>query len=137
MWQKFPFLRSITNFCAPSRKSPAHIIQQKICHSISPTKCKQNLYAKICQTLFSVHRLPNFVPKKASHPVSAKKPNVGEIDPCRQFHRIFCTNFLTKPLSPNVSKCKKAECWWNRPLPSISSNFLYKFFDKAIKPKRK
>jgi len=47
----------------------------KFCHSISPTKFKPSLWAKICQTLFVVLPICAAL-NKASHPVRTKKPKV-------------------------------------------------------------
>jgi len=53
------------------KKTPAYSIWQKILHSISQSKFKPDLCAEICQTLFAV--CPYCGPKKAFHPVCAKK----------------------------------------------------------------
>ena len=74
--------------CAPSEKTPAHSVRQKICRSISPTmetknfrlKCLQNLpnLCALCQ-IFSPFAT-RCVPKKASHP-KRNRPQVY-VDNC-------------------------------------------------------
>ena len=64
--------------CAPSEKTPAHSVRQKICRSISPTmetknfrlKCLQNLpnLFAVCQICLPFAK--RCAPKKASHPES-------------------------------------------------------------------
>jgi len=62
---------NFTNLCAPSKKSTVHSVQIKIRSSISPTKCKPNLCAEICQTLFAICQI--CAPKKSFSSCARKK----------------------------------------------------------------
>ena len=54
-----------TKLCAPSEKTPANGVWQKICRSISPTIASGEYKAKICVKFDKfVRRLPNAVPHK-------------------------------------------------------------------------
>jgi len=74
---------NFTNLCSPVEKSPAHSVRQKICRSISPTFCSDEI-CLICMEICQIYSpfTKCHLPKKL-YLVCGEKPRkyVGEIDP--------------------------------------------------------
>ncbi len=96
----------LPNFVRQAKRCRRTAFGKKNFRSILPTKFEPNLSAEICQMPFAVH--PISAPKKlfilfADFPAVCKK----------------------KPRGSRV-------CWWNWPLPSISSTFYVRVFRMKV-----